>query len=105
MIRINLLGTPKPKGKRLGVPSMPSIDVGDAGSPKMKVLVVVALAGLLNLGYWYRLDPQSKAIAVNPGPASASRNRPISPCPPKPRPRGRSSSPPPKGGASSLRPR
>jgi Tfp pilus assembly protein PilN len=74
MIRINLLGTPKPKGKRLGVPSMPSIDVGDAGSPKMKVLVVVALAGLLNLGYWYRLDKEKQSIAKQMATAE-QRNR------------------------------
>src|SRR5438270_7824162 len=74
MIRINLLGTPKPKGKRLGVPSMPSIDVGDAGSPKMKVLVVVALAGLLKLGYWYRLDKEKQSIAKQMATAE-QRNR------------------------------
>jgi Tfp pilus assembly protein PilN len=74
MIRINLLGTPKPKGKRLGVPSMPSIDVGDAGSPKMKVLVVVALAGLLNLYYWYSLDKEKQSIAKQMATAE-QRNR------------------------------
>jgi Tfp pilus assembly protein PilN len=43
---------------------MPSMEMGDMGSPKLKVLVVVVLAGLFNLGYWYRLDHQSKAIAT-----------------------------------------
>ena len=63
MIKINLLETSK--GKRGGSgPSMPSMEMGDMGSPKLKVLVVVILAGLLNLGYWYRLDHQGKAIAV-----------------------------------------
>jgi Tfp pilus assembly protein PilN len=42
---------------------MPAMEMGDMGSPKLKVLVVVVLAGLFNLGYWYRLDHQSKAIA------------------------------------------
>jgi len=66
MIKINLLETNKGKGKRGsggGGPSMPSMEMGDMGSPKLKVLVVVVLAGLFNLGYWYRLDHQGKAIA------------------------------------------
>src|SRR5215471_11841150 len=67
MIKINLLETAKGKGKRGsggGGASMPSIEMGDMGSPKLKVLVVVVLAGLINLGYWYRLDHQQKAIAA-----------------------------------------
>jgi Tfp pilus assembly protein PilN len=64
MIKINLLETSKGKGKRGGGgPSMPSMEMGDMGSPKLKVLVVVVVAGLFNLGYWYRLDHQGKAIA------------------------------------------
>lgn len=65
MIKINLLETSKGKGKRVtsAGPSMPSIEMGDMGSPKLKVLVVVVLAGLINLGYWYHLDSMSKAIA------------------------------------------
>src|SRR6202011_5273259 len=65
MIRINLLETAKGKNKRAGVPSMPSIELGDMGSPKLKVLVVLLLAGILNLGYWYRQDQESKVIAAN----------------------------------------
>jgi len=38
--------------------------VGDVGSPKMKVLVVLVLAGLVNAGYWYQLDKQHKDIAA-----------------------------------------
>jgi Tfp pilus assembly protein PilN len=65
MIKINLLESAKGKGKRGGGgPSMPSMDMGDMGSPKLKVLVVLVIAGLFNLSYWYRLDHQSKAIAV-----------------------------------------
>jgi Tfp pilus assembly protein PilN len=64
MIKINLLETAKGKGKRGGSsPVMPTMEMGDMGSPKLKVLVVLVLAGLLNLGYWYRLDQQSKSIA------------------------------------------
>lgn len=67
MIKINLLESAKGKGKRSGGgggPSMPSMELGDMGSPKLKVLVVVVLAGLFNLGYWYRLEQQGKAIAA-----------------------------------------
>jgi Tfp pilus assembly protein PilN len=65
MIKINLLDTNKGKGKRAGSgPAMPTMEMGDMGSPKLKVLVVMVLAGLLNLGYWYRLDQQGKAISV-----------------------------------------
>ncbi len=63
MIKINLLETAKGKNKRGGGgPSMPAMEMGDMGSPKLKVLVVLVVAGLFNLGYWYRLDHQSKAI-------------------------------------------
>jgi Tfp pilus assembly protein PilN len=65
MIKINLLETNKGKGKRgSSGPSMPAIEMGDMGSPKLKVLVVVVIAGLINLGYWYRLDHLSKEIAA-----------------------------------------
>jgi len=36
--------------------------MGDMGSPKLKVLVVLLLAGALNFGYWYRLDRKGKTI-------------------------------------------
>jgi len=65
MIRINLLGTQKGKNKRSAAPSAAVMEVGDVGSPKMKILVVLALAALVNLGYWYQLDKQSQAIAAN----------------------------------------
>lgn len=66
MIKINLLETNKGKGKRGSgggsSPSMPAIEMGDMGSPKLKVLIVVVLVGLFNTGYWYRLDHVSKEI-------------------------------------------
>lgn len=67
MIKINLLENSKGKNKRAGSsgPSMPTMEMGDMGSPKLKILVVLVVAGLFNLGYWYRLDHQSKAIAAN----------------------------------------
>ncbi len=65
MIKINLLETSKGKGKRGGGgPSMPTMEMGDMGSPKLKVLVIVVLVGLGNLMYWYRLDHMSKEIAT-----------------------------------------
>jgi len=65
MIKINLLESSKGKGKRAGSgPSMPTMEMGDMGSPKLKVLVIMVLVGLVNLGYWYRLDHMSKEIAA-----------------------------------------
>ena len=67
MIKINLLENSKGKSKRGGGggPSMPTMEMGDMGSPKLKILAVLVIAGLFNLGYWYRLDSQSKAIAAH----------------------------------------
>lgn len=65
MIRINLLEAPKPKNKRSAMPSMPTMEVGDVGSPRLKVLVVFGLAAAFNLFTWYHLDAQKKTIAQN----------------------------------------
>ena len=66
MIKINLLETAKGKGKRASAgPSMPTMEMGDMGSPKLKILVIVVLVGLGNLMYWYRLDHMAKEIASN----------------------------------------
>ncbi|HTE90778.1 MAG TPA: PilN domain-containing protein [Terriglobales bacterium] len=64
MIRINLLGLAKSKNKRGAPTSTAVMEVGDPGPPKMKVLVVLVLAGVLNLGYWYRLDVVKRDIAA-----------------------------------------
>ena len=64
MIRINLLGAQKGKNKRSAASAAAVMEVGDVGSPKMKVLVVLALAGLVNVGYWYQLDKQHRDIAA-----------------------------------------
>src|SRR6266571_3306845 len=64
MIRINLLGAPKPKNKRAAASAAAVMEMGEVGSPKMKVLIVLALAALLNLGYWYQLDKQKQNIAA-----------------------------------------
>ena len=66
MIKINLLESARGKKKGSGgSPAMPTMEMGDMGSPKLKVLVILILAGLINLGYWYRLNQQEKAIAVH----------------------------------------
>jgi Tfp pilus assembly protein PilN len=80
MIRINLLESSKGKSKRAGGgsgPSMPTMEMGDLGSPKLKVLVVLIVAGLLNFGYWYRLDQVSKSIAKQMT-AAEQKNRELS---------------------------
>ncbi|HTC79852.1 MAG: hypothetical protein DMG81_00975 [Acidobacteria bacterium] len=63
MIRINLLEAPKPKNKRSAMPSMPIMEVGDVGSPRLKVLLAFGLAAAFNLYTWYHIDAQKKDIA------------------------------------------
>ena len=79
MIKINLLESSKGKNKRGGGsgPVMPTMEMGDMGSPKLKVLVVLLVAGLLNFGYWYRLDRQGKTIATQMQ-AAEQKNRELS---------------------------
>ena len=64
MIRINLLEAPKPKNKRSAMPSMPTMEVGDVGSPRLKVLIAFGLAAAFNLYTWYHLDTEKKNIAL-----------------------------------------
>jgi len=65
MIKINLLETAKGKNKRGGGgPALPAMEMGDMGSPKLKVLVVLVVVGLFNLGYWYRLDHVAKDLSA-----------------------------------------
>ena len=79
MIRINLLENSKGKNKRAGgsAAAMPTMEMGDIGSPKLKVLVVLVVAGALNFGYWYHLDRQAKSIA-NQMTAAEQKNRELS---------------------------
>lgn len=80
MIRINLLESSKGKSKRAGgaaLPTMPAIEMGDMGSPRLKVIIVVAVVAVLNFGYWHRLDSQSKTIATQMQ-AAEQRNRELS---------------------------
>src|SRR5215472_15252816 len=63
MIKINLLETAKGKGKRASAgPSMPTMEMGDMGSPKLKILAIMVIVGLGNLMYWYHLNNLGKAI-------------------------------------------
>ena len=66
MIRINLLGSPKPKGKKSAGPalSMPSFELGNWAGPLAQVAVVLLIAGALNFGYWYQLDREKQSIEV-----------------------------------------
>jgi len=76
MIRINLLGAPKPKNKRSSVPNV-TLEMGEPGSPKVKILVVLVLAASVNMAYWYRLDKQKQSIAVKMQ-AAEQKNRELS---------------------------
>jgi type IV pilus assembly protein PilN len=63
MIRINLLGAPKPKSSKKSVQvSMPTMEVGGLAGPVIKFAAVMAIAGVVNVGYWYRLDREKTAI-------------------------------------------
>src|SRR6202140_1447748 len=64
MIRINLLGSPKPKGKKGPAINMPSFDFGNLGGPMIQATAVLLIAGAVNAGYWYQLDRESKAIEL-----------------------------------------
>jgi type IV pilus assembly protein PilN len=77
MIRINLLGISKQKGKRGGAgSSSPEIamSASQGGSPSIKILVILIAAALINAGYWYQLDKQKRDIATKMAVAEA-RNR------------------------------
>lgn len=64
MIRINLLGAPKPKNKRSSVPAVNfEMSMGEPGSPKIKILIVLVLVAAANGLYWRQLDKQSQTIA------------------------------------------
>jgi type IV pilus assembly protein PilN len=65
MIRINLLGAPKPKGKKGPAVSMPSFEVGNLGGPMVQVAAVLLIVGAINAGYWYQLDREKKSIAAS----------------------------------------
>src|SRR5260370_42691483 len=77
MIRINLLGMSKPKNRRSAGPAAPTIEVGDVGSPKVKVLVALMLAVAFNGFTWDHLDHQAQDIAAKMK-VSEQKNRELS---------------------------
>jgi Tfp pilus assembly protein PilN len=64
MIRINLLGGAKPKGKKGPAFSMPTFEVGNLGGPVVQIAAVLLVAGAVNYGYWYQLDREKNSIEV-----------------------------------------
>jgi len=74
MIRINLLGAPKPKNKRSYVPQV-NLEIGEAGSPKLKVAAVLLLAVAFNGLNWYRIDKEKQSIAGKMQEAQAENQR------------------------------
>ena len=77
MIRINLLGIAKPKNRRAGAPPAPAIEIGDVGSPMVKVLVAVLLAAAVNGYEWYYLNHKAQTIATKMAQAE-QENRELS---------------------------
>jgi type IV pilus assembly protein PilN len=71
MIRINLLGASKQKKQHAAAATM---EVGDVGTPRVKVLVILVVALLVNAGWWYQLDKQKQEIATQMQ-AAEQRNR------------------------------
>ncbi len=69
MIRINLLGVNKSKGKRGGAqaasssPMSMGMGMPSSGSPMVKVAAAVIALGVLNGGYWFVLDKQKRDVA------------------------------------------
>jgi len=63
MIRINLLGTTKPKARHAAAATV-GVEVGDVGSPRVKVLIILVVALVINAGWWYALDKQKQSIAT-----------------------------------------
>jgi len=75
MIRINLLGAPKPKNKRSSV-SVPNVmEMGEPGSPKVKILIILVLAASVNVMQWYRLDKEKQSIAAKMQTAEQENRR------------------------------
>ncbi len=62
MIRINLLGAPKPKSKRGSAPAVMEMDLGGGVSPVIKIAAVLVVVAVGNGVYWYRLDGEKSKI-------------------------------------------
>ncbi|HEX8817937.1 MAG TPA: PilN domain-containing protein [Terriglobales bacterium] len=77
MIRINLLGAPKPKSKRGGSAPAVTLEVAAPSSPKIKILLVLVLVAVANGAYWMRLDKQKQALVAKTQ-AAEDQNRKLS---------------------------
>jgi len=64
MIRINLLNVPRSKRGRRTVAAAPAVS---SSGPNLMVvaLVVIVLAVVINLGWWYKLNRESRRIAAD----------------------------------------
>lgn len=63
MIRINLSGAARPKGKRAAAAAAPEFGGGGEGpSPVLFLVIGLVLTVLINGGAWYVLDGQARAI-------------------------------------------
>ena len=71
MIRINLLGSQKTKGKR--APAAVSIP-GEGMGVTIKVLLVLVITAAFNFGYWFQLNREKTHIAEQMAQADA-KNR------------------------------
>src|SRR5450432_1535761 len=76
MIRINLLGVAKTKGKR-GSQTAVSAPMGDGGSILVKALAAMIVIAIVNGGYWFVLDKQKRDIATQMAVAER-KNRELS---------------------------
>ncbi|HUK48480.1 MAG TPA: PilN domain-containing protein [Terriglobales bacterium] len=76
MIRINLLGIPKPKSKRSrAAVAAPAMELGEVGSPALKIIVAVILLAVVNGVYYYRLDNEAQSIAAKMKAAVAENQK------------------------------
>jgi len=76
MIRINLLGVPKPKSKRArAAVAAPAMELGEVGSPLIKVLVAVVLTGGANFYYYHMLNQQAETIKTQMAAAEAENRK------------------------------
>jgi Tfp pilus assembly protein PilN len=76
MIRINLLGIAKAKGKR-GSAATTSAPMGEAGSILVKAVAAMIAVAILNGGYWFVLDKQKRDTATQMAVAER-KNRELS---------------------------
>jgi type IV pilus assembly protein PilN len=76
MIRINLLGVTKGKGKR-GSPTAVAAPMGEGGSILVKALAAMIAIAIINGGYWFVLDKQKRDTATQMAVAER-KNRELS---------------------------